>query len=556
MRLIEANERVIYQLYPKSFKDSNGDGIGDLGGIIEKLDYLKGLGVNTIWLNPIYVSPQVDNGYDVSDLYAIDPSFGTLEQFDELINKAHAKGIEVILDLVLNHTSDKHPWFQSAISDINSPYRDYYIWRQGKKDGKEPNNWASFFGGSVWQKDPLIENNYYFHLFDKAMPDLNWQEPKVRQEMINVAKFWIDHGVDGFRLDAFIHLAKADLVQDMLTDSNKPVLAEMFYANLPQVKTYLTEFISQLKAIKPGLFILGEAASADVDLAVTYTTPKETSCDTVVTFRYFYEDDSRIDHALPTNGQPKKLDLMALKQNMLEWQKRLENVSTQTLYWSNHDMPRILDRFDPKTDKLACAKMLATLMYLQRGSVCLYYGEELGMQAKTLEDISDFEDQQMVEFAKQATKKGWSNEKILDSVSRSHKMAARLPLRFDDSKYGGFSDVRPWKWTTKGKDVSSIKEQLADKTSILNFYRQILRLKQEQVFSHGIYRLENTDQRLYVYRRLLDDKEALVICNLSEEQVTYPYETDKKIILKQNVTLDQAKETLVLAAYGSVVLVK
>lgn len=553
MSTLSAKERIIYQIYPKSFKDSNGDGIGDLKGITAKLKYLKQLGINTIWLNPIYVSPQIDNGYDVADYYQIDEKLGTMADFDELVAKAHALGLDIILDFVMNHTSDQHPWFQATLKDKDSEFRNCYLWHQGKNGGP-PNNWGSFFGGSVWQKDPLDSNNYYFHLFAKEMPDLNWAEPKVQVEMLKIAKFWLEHGVDGFRLDAFIHIAKADFEQDMLAKSAEPQIAEMFYANLPQVQVYLKEFIAQLHQIKPDIFILGEAASADIDLAVDYTTPKKESCDTVVTFRYFAEDKSQVESDLPQIGQPVKLDILGFRSNMLEWQKRLEGVSYPTLYWSNHDMPRILSRFAPKKESKACAKMLATLMYLQRGIACIYYGEELGMRSQTLGTVADFEDPQIVDFAKQAKQKGWRDGEILRKASQAHKMAARLPLPFDTTAYAGFSNVQPWKWS-KEKNVASIAEQMSDPDSVLNFYRQILQLKQKPVFIEGRFILENTSSELYVYRRVIDEhKQVLVICNLSEHEKSYPCGAFTKVLLSQNAKVSAAQAKL--APYGSLILQK
>lgn len=550
MSTISGADRIIYQIYPKSFKDSDHDGIGDLKGITQKLAYLKELGINTIWLNPIYVSPQIDNGYDVADYYQIDEKLGTLADFDELVAKAHALGLEIILDFVLNHTSEKHPWFQAALHDKESEFRNCYLFHKGK-DGGPPNNWGSFFGGSVWQQDPLDADNYYFHLFAKEMPDLNWAEPKVRVEMLKIAKFWLDHGVDGFRLDAFIHIAKADFEQDMLTSSDKPQIAEMFYANLPQVRTYLQEFISQLRQLKPDIFILGEAASADIDLAVDYTTPADKSCDTVVTFRYFTEDKKTVDPTLPAIGQPIKLEIDGFKHNMLEWQKRLEGVSYPTLYWSNHDMPRILSRFAPPKEHSACAKMLATLMYLQRGIPCIYYGEELGLMSQTLPTLKAFEDPQIIDFANKARAKGWSENEILESASQAHKMAARLPMPFDETAYQGFSTVEPWKYS-KVLQKTNIAKQAKDQKSILNYYRQLLRLKHQELFIKGRFILENTNSKLYVYRRIAKNKQALVICNLSADEQSYPCGDLTKVLLGQNAKVLGQK--VQLASYGAIVL--
>lgn len=544
-------DRIVYQVYPKSFKDSNGDGIGDLRGVIEKIDYIKELGVNTIWLNPIFVSPQVDNGYDIANYYAIDERLGTMEDFDELVMAAHERGIKVILDFVMNHTSDQHPWFQDACKNKDSIYRNYYLWKKGK-DGKLPNNWASFFGGSVWAKDPLEKDNYYFHLFDKHMPDLNWKNPEVRHSMYQIAKFWIEHGVDGFRLDAFIHIAKADFNQDVLNNGKKGLkLAEEFYANLPEVQEYLHDFIQQIRSLKKDLFILGEAASANVNLAADYTNPKNGECDTVVTFRYFDEKKDDPLPNLPLEGQPFPLDFAKLKTTMVEWQKRLEGISYPVLYWNNHDMARILTKINvKKIYSEDAAKMLATLMYLQRGVPCIYYGEELGLRSLKMNDVKDFHDSQALGFYEHAITNGYSDKETLDIISRAHKMAARGPMKWNNQKYDGFSDNRPWNYGEE--DTQPVIEQLRDSQSVLSHYREVLRIKKESLFIDGKFLLENTTDDLYVYHRVLENQEAIVVCNLTDREQEYKKDSKKKLnCILSSGNLKDSGHSLYLGPYAS-----
>ena len=464
---------------------------------------------------------------------------------------AHERGIKVILDFVMNHTSDQHPWFKDACENKDSIYRNYYLWAKGK-NGKLPNNWASFFGGSVWAKDPIVKDNYYFHLFDEHMPDLNWENPEVRHSMYRIAKFWIDHGVDGFRLDAFIHIAKADFKQDVPNSGEKGLkLAEQFYANLPAVQTYLHEFIQQIKSLKEDLFILGEAASANVNLAADYTNPQNGECDTVVTFRYFDEKKDNPLPNLPMDGQPFPLDFTKLKSTMVEWQKKLEGISYPVLYWNNHDMARILTKINVKEPYAkGAAKMLATLMYLQRGVPCIYYGEELGMKSMLMSDIRDFHDQQAYGFYEHAIMNGYSNDEALKIISRAHKMAARGPMVWNNQEYGGFSTTVPWNY---GKDnTQPVIEQLKDPASVLEHYRGVLKIKKQPLFIDGTYYLENTSDDRYVYHRILNNQEAIVICNLTDNEQRYENREQRKlkcVLSSGNISLND--NALYLGPYAS-----
>ena len=507
---------IIYQIYPKSFQDSNGDGVGDLNGIRKRIPYLKNLGVNAVWLNPVFVSPQVDNGYDVSNYFAIDPHMGTMEDMENLIKDLHRAGIHLIMDFVLNHTSDQHPWFQDAIKNPDSLYRDYYIF--AGHDGKRPNNWGSFFGGSVWEPDPAGTGQSYFHLFDKRMPDLNWKNPEVRHAMLEVAEYWLKKGIDGLRLDAFIHIGKADLRQNYPTgdgDVNKPIVAEPFFANLPQVQEWMRPFCEQIKQDYPDTLLLGEAASASVNLAVDYTTKRNHLMDSVITFRYFTDDDSNCDQRFSEQYQPKKLDLTAFKQNQVVWQQTLAGVSQPTLYWNNHDMARLATRV-AKTQTQA--KSLAMLMYLQRGIPVIYYGEELGLKNLHFTSADQFEDQIVAPWLKDA-EKVLSKDAALAMASETHKLPARGPMPWDATENHGFSEVKPWITGIK-QDDACVANEINDTTSMFNFYQKLLELKKEALFQTGTYYMISTDKNSYVYQRDLHDESAIVAVSLSDQKTT------------------------------------
>ena len=509
------DQAIIYQIYPKSFQDSNSDGIGDLNGIRKRIPYLKELGINAVWLNPIFVSPQVDNGYDVSNYFAIDPKMGTMEDMDNLIKEMHEAGIHVIMDFVLNHTSDQHPWFQDAIKNPESIYRDYYIF--AGENNQRPNNWGSFFGGSVWEKDPAGTGQFYFHLFDKRMPDLNWNNPEVRHAMTEIAKYWLEKGIDGLRLDAFIHIAKADLRQNFPVDSKdkEPVIAEPFFANLPQVQKWMRPFCEEIKQDYPDALLLGEAASANVNLAVDYTNKDNHLMDSVITFRYFTEDQSKIDPSFLNNYQPKPLDWVKFKQNQTIWQQTLSGISKPTLYWNNHDMARLATRI-AKNDTQA--RSLAMLMYLQCGIPIIYYGEELGMRNLQFENVNDFQDDTVKEFVKSAEKAGVTSKEALLMASKTHKLPARGPMPWDNERNNGFTDKEPW---IKGKklDETNAADEIADDSSMFNFYKKLISLKKEQLFQDGNYYLWSTSDGSYVYERNLKDKKALIAVSLSQEPI-------------------------------------
>ncbi|WP_051912451.1 glycoside hydrolase family 13 protein [Carnobacterium funditum] len=551
-------EAIVYQVYPRSFQDSNNDGVGDLKGIIDRLDYIQSLGVTVIWLNPIFTSPQIDNGYDVSNYYEIDSLFGSMEDTEELIKQAHNRGLKVIFDFVLNHTSDQHPWFLEALKDPDNPYRDYYLWADGKAEGQLPNNWASFFGGSVWEKEPLGKQ-YYFHLFAKEMPDLNWGNPNVQSAMLEIASFWMKKGVDGFRLDAFIHMDKEEGYPDVpSTVDGELVLAENYYANLPKVNEYMKTFAQALRSQYPDVFLVGEAASATIDLAVNYSDPVNEACDAVITFRYFPEDETQKDARLPMSMQSGNLDIKKFKETMVEWQERLADFGGPTLYWNNHDMARAVSRFgDAVHYRENSSKMLATLMYLQKGIPFILNGEEIGMKNLEIKAIENFFAPEAKVFYKKAYDLGYRSDYILKELNSTSKDASRGVMQWDNSTFAGFSSTTPWSGVNIEPDYN-VANQEEKTSSILNYYRKLLSYKKTPLFTKGSFKLVETNDHLYCYERKLGDQTALICCNLTNQSFIYSdsrFSNETVTVLLSNGDNSLEHQQIRLEPYGSVVLV-
>ncbi|MGB3160970.1 MAG: alpha-glucosidase [Carnobacterium sp.] len=550
---------IIYQVYPRSFKDTSGNGIGDIRGIIQKLDYIKKLGVNTIWLNPIVRSPQIDNGYDVSDYYTIDPIFGTMEDMEELIEEAHKRELNIIFDFVLNHTSIEHNWFQEALKGPDNPHRNFYIWSDALPNGDLPNNWASLFGESVWEKEP-VGDQFYFHLFKKEMPDLNWDNPHVGNAMIDIGKFWIDKGIDGFRLDAFIHLDKLDDFSREITLNNKEVIsAQEINENLPNIKNYIQNLTSGLRKEKPDIFILGEAASADANLAFTYTDPKNDMCDAIISFMLFPEDHSVKDARLPFNMQHAILDKDEFKKTMIEWQEKLDCFGGPTLYWNNHDMPRAVSRFgDEKLFRDNSSKMLATLMYLQKGIPFIYYGEEIGMCNLRHENPQEFETPGAVAFYAKSKALGYTEEHILKELNSTARDVGRGVMQWDDSEFAGFSTMTPWSGVNI-EEQYTVYAQEKDPISILAYYRAVLKHKNTPIFTEGSFRMFEMKGSLYSYERVLDNQHAVVICNFSDtkERIfqTGMIDNQWQIILQNEGNCIEGN-CITLAPFGAIVLLE
>lgn len=540
-------QAIIYQIYPRSFQDTNGDGIGDLPGIYRRLPYIKQLGANTIWLNPIFVSPQVDHGYDVANYFAIDPVFGTMADFERLVTRCHELKLRLLLDLPLNHTSDQRPWFQDASQNVNSIYRDYYIWAIGTNG--RPNNWGSFFGGSVWAASPLQKDAYYFHAFDAHMPDLNWANPEVRKAMADVAKFWLAKGVAGFRLDAFIHIAKADFNQNNLQPSSQQYpLAAAFYENLPAVRPYLADFITQVKQAYPDTFFLGEAASANATQAAAYTQTA-TDCDVVMTAKNYGEYYPNCDSQIPEFFQPRQLSLRQLKRTFKHWETVLK---WPVLSWGTHDVSRVLDRLQLPKDKPAVAKALALLMYLQKGLPVIYYGEELGLHNLQFGQVADFKDQRGQALIRQLRQQQYPEATLLTLLNQYDEMTARGPFPWSTQRYGGFSTQQPWNWGQV--PAENLASQWEKSTSVVQFYRQVLALKQQPLFRAGTYQLLATTETIYAYKRRHQGKTALVVVNFSPSPAQFS-------LLKQHYRTvlatgaQVAAQQVQLSAWGGIVLI-
>ncbi len=555
------HEIVLYQVYPKSFQDTNHDGIGDIRGIIKRLDYLKDLGVNMLWLNPIFESPQVDNGYDVSNYHTIDPNFGTMEDVEELIKEAHKRDIKIIFDFVANHTSNQHPWFKEALKGKDNPYRDYYLWADGKgENGNDlPNNWQSFFGGSVWERES-VNGQYYFHLFAKEMPDLNWENPIVREEITNIALFWLEKGIDGFRVDAFIHIGKEPGYPDVSGVLEGDIaIAEEFYAHQPNVNPYMKEWADTLRKDYPDIFIVGEAASSSPELGVEYSDPEKGGCNSVITFRYFTEDWDAKDSRIPGNLQPGQLKIVDFKQVMSEWQESFADMGGPTLYWNNHDMARVVSRFgnDSEEYREQSAKMLAALMYLQKGIPIIMNGEEIAMKNLEFHSLDDFVAPETKEFIQKSRVVGYKDEEILANLAATVKDASRGAMQWDDTEYAGFSTITPWGGVNQ-ESKYNVLEQISREDSVFNFYKQLIKIKKSTLFKDGLWKLVPTSDSLYVYKRQMEENTALVICNLTEKEQEFvlPQEFVRKSynILLENEHIRHYDNVITLGAYGATII--
>lgn len=528
----------LYQIYPQSFQDTNDDGIGDLNGIAQHIPYLEKLGINAVWLNPIFVSPQIDHGYDVSDFMALDPRMGTMADFNALIAALHRAGIRLILDLPLNHTSKQHPWFQAAVSDPTGPMRDFYLF--AGKNGQRPNNWANFAGESVWALDPSDSGAFYFHLFDRQMPDLNWGNPAVIAQMVAIAKYWLAQGVDGFRLDAFIHIAKASFSLQMPGAGKTPRLAERFFANLPAVVPRLWHFVHALRAEFPNVFLLGEGASTTAKQAARYLG--DDMLDALVSFRAFPTEPD----ALPFHNAALNWPAFVAEQNA--WQHLS---APPVLYWSNHDMPRLAERVP---DSPVLRRSLAIFMYLQRGLPLLYYGEELGLHNLRLTAGAAFEDPAASRFIAGAATAAAKAER-LELVSRSRKMAARGPMPWRGQQNFGFSPHDPW---LQGKliPVTTVEAQAQNATSMLRFYQRLMALKQTPLFTAGSMHRIHGAAGWYVYGRVLGVTKAHVYLNVAPQPQTVTVASSYWRRLFGAGTSALKDKTLTLGPYASIVLTK
>ena len=504
-------EAVIYQIYPRSFKDSNGDGIGDLRGIIEKLDYLKSLGVDVIWLSPIYQSPNDDNGYDISDYYNIMSEFGTMADFDELLEGMHQRGIRLLMDLVVNHTSDEHHWFQESRKSKDNPYRDYYHWKP-PVDGGEPNNWLSFFSGSAWQYDETT-GEYFLHLFSKKQPDLNWENPKVREEVYQLMRFWLDKGVDGFRMDVIPFISKRLDFPDIDVNDFGKAIVEV-YANGPRVHEFLHE-MNQETLSRYDAMSVGEGIGVTPETANLYVGEDREELNMVFHF----------GHMFLGQGSGGRFDitpwkLSEFKDIFTSWSDALGDKGWLNIYLDNHDFPRMVSRFgEDTTYRVTSAKMLMTLLMTLRGTPCIYHGSEIGMTNVAFPSFEDYRDIEIKNAYAEAVENGDDLERLLHIVHENGRDNARTPIQWNSSDYAGFSSVQPWINVNPNYQTINVEQAEADPDSILHFYRKAIQFRKDNLtMVYGEYQdLEPQNEELYIYKRWDTDHQFLVVLNFTSK---------------------------------------
>lgn len=538
-------DSVVYQIYPRSFMDSNGDGIGDIPGIVSKLDYLENLGVDVIWLSPVYESPNDDNGYDISDYKKILDTFGMMEDWEELLDELHSRGMKLVMDLVVNHTSDEHAWFVEAKQSKENPYRDYYIWRPGK-DGKEPTNWYSNFGGSAWQYNEET-GDYYLHLFSKKQPDLNWENPTVREEVYNMMRWWLDKGVDGFRMDVINFISKPDTFEDGEPKPGKKYASgSSQYRNGPRIHDYLHEMHQEVLS-KYDVMTVGEMPGVTPELARLYTDEAREELNMVFQFEHM-----GLDSGPSGKWELKPLELRDLKENLTKWQEALEEVGWNSLYFNNHDQPRAVSRFGDDTHyRKETAKMLATLLHMMKGTPYVYQGEEIGMTNVPFDSIEDYRDIETLNVYQELKEEGKSEEEIMESIHAKSRDNARTPMQWDASENAGFTTGEPWiKVNPNYKDINA-EEAVADTDSIYHYYRTLISLrKHHDVIVDGKYALILEDHpEIYAYTRTLGEETLLVICNFYDGEPEFDWPEDlrgkEQELLIANYLVEEPEETTI-----------
>ena len=509
--MMDLSKKVVYQIYPKSFQDSDGDGIGDLRGIIRRLDYLKNLGVDILWLTPVFPSPQRDNGYDVADYCSIDPVFGTMEDMEELILEGKKRGIGLMLDMVFNHTSTSHPWFQKALSG-EKEYQDYYIWEEGTPD-KAPTNWESKFGGSAWEYVPFLKK-WYLHLFDVTQADLNWKNPKVRQELKNVIRFWKDKGVEGFRFDVVNLISKPEVLKDDETGDGR-----RFYTDGAHVHDYLKELVRDTGIEE--LVTVGEMSSTTLEHCIRYSNPAEKELSMCFNFHHL-----KIDYKDGQKWELKKPDMMELKTLFETWQEGMEQGGGwNALFWCNHDQPRAVSRFGSDTTYWKeSAEMLAVAIHFMRGTPYIYQGEELGMTNPHFTSIDQYRDVESLNYYKILRQQDKSEEETLDIIAQRSRDDSRTPMQWDASENAGFTTGTPWIGIADNYKAINAAAQMDAPDSIRSFYKTLVALRKKMpVISAGkIEFLYPDNADLLAYRRYDGETELLVLCNLREREIAKP----------------------------------
>lgn len=513
-------EAVVYQIYPRSFMDSNGDGIGDLNGITEKLEYLKELGIDVIWLSPVYQSPNDDNGYDISDYQAIMEEFGTMEDYDRMLARAHELGIKIMMDLVVNHTSDEHAWFVESRKSVDNPYRDFYIWRKGK-DGKEPNNWGSCFSGSAWKYDPQTDM-YFLHLFSKKQPDLNWDNPKVRDQVFEMMNWWCEKGIDGFRMDVISLISKPEGLPDGIPGETG--YADSGCANGPHVHEYLKEMNRKVLS-HYDLITVGEAAGVTLEEAKKYANADGSELNMVFQFEHIGGGPEADNHYGKWDSH--KMPLPVWKKILSRWQTGLEGKAWNSLFLSNHDQPRSVSWFgnDSEPYREISAKMLGTCLHMMQGTPYVYQGEELGMCNAYFDQLEDYRDIESLNAYKELTETcGVSHEEMMGYLKRISRDNARTPMQWDDSANAGFTTGTPWIKVNSNYKTVNAKQQTNDPDSVFSYYKELIRLRHEnEIIVYGDYELlEPQNEELFIYTRTWNNEQLMVLCNFTDKDVVIP----------------------------------
>ncbi|MFC4557600.1 alpha-glucosidase [Virgibacillus kekensis] len=505
-------ESVIYQIYPRSFNDSNNDGIGDINGITEKLDYLKNLGIDVIWLSPVYESPNDDNGYDISDYSSIMKDFGTMKDWERMLEEVHSRGMKLIMDLVVNHTSDEHSWFIESRKSKDNPYRDYYIWRD------KPNNWESAFSGSAWEYDENSEQ-YYLHLFSRKQPDLNWDNRAVREDLYSMIRWWLDKGIDGFRMDVINFISKDQTFPDGEIKQGKQYASgHQSFMNGPRVHEFLHEMKKQALA-DYDIMTVGEMPGVTPKEAKLYTAEEREELNMV-----FHFDHMDVDSGKDGKWDIKPWSLVELKTILSKWQTELENKGWNSLYWNNHDQPRVVSRFgnDGKY-RTESAKMLATTLHMMKGNPYIYQGEEFGMTNVAFDSISDYRDIETLNMFHENITNGADEKALMKSIYQKSRDNARTPMQWDASPNAGFSNVEPWLKVNPNYTEINAAEALADPDSIYHYYQKLIGLrKKHPIIVHGTFiLLEPNNEEVFAYTRNFNSEELLVASNFTDKEVSF-----------------------------------
>lgn len=540
-------DKVVYQIYPKSFRDSDGDGCGDLRGIIEKLDYLKWLGVDYVWSTPFFLSPQRDNGYDIADYYQVDPAFGTMEDAEELIREAGKRGIGIMFDMVFNHTSTEHEWFKKALAG-DREYQDYYIFREGEPENP-PTNWESKFGGSAWEYVPSLKK-WYLHLFDRTQADLNWENSKVREELKNVIRFWKEKGVRGFRFDVVNLISKPEVFEnDDRGDGRR------FYTDGPHVHEYLKELVRDTEI--GGMITVGEMSSTSIENCIRYTNPQEKELAMCFHFHHL-----KVDYKDGDKWEIQPADYRKLKELFVSWQEGMEkNGGWEAVFWCNHDQPRAVSRFgDDKKYWKESAKMLAGAIHMMRGTPYIFQGEELGMTNAGYTDISQYRDVESTNYYQIMLERGKTKEEALHILNERSRDNGRTPMQWNGGENAGFTSGRPWISLPDNYKTINVEAEMADEDSILYYYRRLIAIRKEEpaVAEGSIEFIETSDPQILAYRRILGEDEILAIHNFGSEEKAVPPACKEGAysLLLGNYKSDAEGVPDKLKAYESVILKK